>query len=402
MNATQAATAHVETEARVVAKSEGGGHIAALDGIRGLAIILVMFVHFVGDATPGTAGERLVVKLANYGIWGVDLFFVLSGFLITGILYDSREAPRYFHDFYVRRTLRIFPLYYATLAILFIVLPALPIAYPKGLVESAHHQAWVWTYGTNFYVAMHHDWALPYVSHFWSLAVEEHFYLIWPLVVLSFSRPALLRICVATSVFALVLRCVLSAAGAGDVAITALTPCRLDALCAVGFLAIAVRSIGLPAVGRFAKPALPISCALVALTSTWNAVTGGALRDVVLPMRGTFVATTFGALLVLSVAADKTSPLRRFFTSRSMRFFGKYSYGLYVFHGIIAIALYDHVFEQRLTAHLGSHAVAMLVQATVGLAISLAAAILSYELFEKHVLRLKQRFAPNVHLRKAA
>ncbi len=373
-----------------------GNHVAALDGLRGLAIIMVLFVHFIGDATPTNAAERAIVKLANYGIWGVDQFFVLSGFLITGILCDSKNAPRYFHNFYVRRTLRIFPLYYATLALLFIVIPALPIAPPRGLLESVKHQGWVWAYGTNFYVAAHRDWVLPYVSHFWSLAVEEHFYLVWPLVVLSFSQRALLRICVACSAFALGLRCYLSAAGVGDVAITVLTPCRLDALCIGGFLAVAVRTVGLSSVARVAHPALWIASLLVALTSAWNAATSGALRDIVLPIRGTLVALAFGALLVTSVATAHTSMLGRFFRSRPMRFFGKYSYGLYVFHGIIAIGLYEYAVERTLTLRLGSHALAMAVQAIVGVAASLLVAVLSYELFEKHVLVLKERFAPNV------
>ena len=86
------------------------------------------------------------MKLANYGIWGVDLFFVLSGFLITGILYDAKKAPHYFRDFYVRRTLRIFPLYYGVAGVLFVVLPALPMPYPAGLAEAANHQAWLWLY----------------------------------------------------------------------------------------------------------------------------------------------------------------------------------------------------------------------------------------------------------------
>src|SRR6266852_636897 len=94
------------------------GHLPGLDGVRGLAILMVMAIHFVGDATARTFGQRLGVKAAGYGLLGVDLFFVLSGFLITGLLLDAKSRPHYFRNFYARRTLRIFPLYYAVLVLL--------------------------------------------------------------------------------------------------------------------------------------------------------------------------------------------------------------------------------------------------------------------------------------------
>src|SRR5215468_8569908 len=120
-----------------------GGHLPGLDGVRGLAILLVLAVHFVGNATPVSWGERIAVKLGNYGVLGVDLFFVLSGFLITGLLLDSKGDPHYFRNFYARRTLRIFPLYYAVLALLFIALRL--VATPTPLLGVARqHQGWLW------------------------------------------------------------------------------------------------------------------------------------------------------------------------------------------------------------------------------------------------------------------
>src|SRR2546423_8385064 len=117
-----------------------GGHQPGLDGVRGLAILLVLAVHFVGNATPVTWGERLAVKLGNYGVLGVDLFFVLSGFLITGLLLDAKGGRHYFRNFYARRTLRIFPLYYFVLGLLLVVLPRFATL-PPPLAEALLHPA---------------------------------------------------------------------------------------------------------------------------------------------------------------------------------------------------------------------------------------------------------------------
>ena len=108
-------------------------YVPELDGIRGVAILAVIAVHFVATIfeQPQNLVERIAGKITGYGMWGVDLFFVLSGYLITGILWDSRPSPRYFKAFYMRRTLRIFPLYYGILlshVLLAISVPFLAIA----------------------------------------------------------------------------------------------------------------------------------------------------------------------------------------------------------------------------------------------------------------------------------
>ena len=385
--------------------SEGGGaatagapgrgrHVAVLDGVRGLAILLVLFVHFVGDAPAHGAAERVVVKLANYGVWGVDLFFVLSGFLITGLLVDARGTPRYFRNFYVRRTLRIFPLYYGVLALLFLALPALPAAYPSGLAVSAQHQGWLWLYASNVYLAVQRTWALPYVGHFWSLAVEEQFYLVWPFVVLSLRPRTLLYACVAITALALALRVAMSFAGAGEMAVLVLTPCRFDALCVGGFLAVAVREVGLQTVVRSGRRALlPLLAALLAV-SAWHAKVG-LLPQVVLPLRGTLVAMVGGALVITALGATRDGLLGRVFGNRVMCFLGTRSYGLYVFHGIIAFAIWEHASAyEALCARIGS-GVALALVATAGAAVSVVVASVSFELWEKPFLRLKNRLAPS-------
>jgi peptidoglycan/LPS O-acetylase OafA/YrhL len=374
--------------------STGGSHIAALDGVRGLAILMVMGVHFIGDQEPVTRFEHFLQRLGNYGIWGVDLFFVLSGFLITGILYDSKLKPRFFRNFYVRRTLRIFPIYYAVLAVLFLVVPLVPVLRTAALEESSRHQAWAWLYGTNIYLAIKDAWTLPYIGHFWSLAVEEHFYLVWPLVVFACSRATLLRVCVGAILSAIALRIGLALTGFGEVTQYVLSPCRLDALCAGSFLAVAARPAGIVTLVPASRPALYASGAVVLALSALHVATT-SLDAVTLPLRTTVLAIFFGALLILSISVEPMSLLGRFFTSGTMRFLGKYSYGLYLFHGIIGYVLVERGTQEWITSIVGSHLLGMAAYAVGGAGVSLLVAILSYELFEKHFLRLKDRFAPS-------
>src|SRR5258706_13600578 len=170
-----------------------------LDCLRGLAILMVMMVHFGGTTDHGIPGAALwFSRLTGAGWCGVDLFFVLSGFLITGILYDAKGAPGGLRTFYARRVLRIFPLYYGTLVVLFVILPLLAPGPNPGLEKVAQQQGWLWLYFSNFAAVFigDHTFAggLVQAGHFWSLAIEEQFYLVWPLVVLTLRRGTLLHI----------------------------------------------------------------------------------------------------------------------------------------------------------------------------------------------------------------
>ena len=160
-------------------------HLPGLDGIRGLAILMVMFSHFI------VVGKNLdplspFGRFLHSGYLGVDLFFVLSGFLITGILIDSKITPNYFRVFYMRRALRIFPLYYLLLAVSWLTVVFIT-PQDKPLLTGVDSMAWFWLYASNIGMAVKGDWlnspTWVGLGHFWSLAVEEQFYLVWPLLV---------------------------------------------------------------------------------------------------------------------------------------------------------------------------------------------------------------------------
>jgi len=367
-----------------------GGHLPALDGVRGLAILLVLLHHFVAQTTATNRFEAAVNWLCSYGSLGVDLFFVLSGFLITGILYDSRAEPQYFRSFYMRRVLRIFPLYYGVLAVVFFVVPAIPALRGSEIAGLQDHQAWAWLYGVNVYLAIRGGWVLSYIEHFWSLAVEEHFYLVWPLVVwlLAAKRRVFLIVSLAIAAISFGGRVVASLSGVSPVVTTVLTPFQLDALLLGGFFAVYLRRPGGEAAARRAiAPMALVGGAVLLLQFSLHHFT-----DFGLPMRslrGGAFHVLLAAVLLQALSAPVSSVSSRCFRSRPMIALGKYSYGLYVYHHFLSYYFTKHGTEFALASAVGSHTVAVAIQALGGMAASMAIAWLSYEFFEKYFLQLK-------------
>jgi peptidoglycan/LPS O-acetylase OafA/YrhL len=360
------------------------GHIPALDAIRGLAIVVVTLYRFGGG---GEGAARCLEHnwFVELGSRGVDLFFVLSGFLITGILFDAKAKEHYFRNFYVRRALRIFPLYYGALVVAIFVLPLLATGLARAFQPAIDYQAWLWLYGANVLQALEGKWLLGPLNHFWSLAIEEHFYLAWPAVIYFTSRRAAMRVCVALFVATVLGRGLWLAAGGNDVAAHVFTLLRMDGLVLGSWLALAARSPGgLAWLARWIKPTLLMS-GLLAIAAE---VLGRRLFG--LPMAAW--AAACGGFLILMIACPKGSLLSRVGNSRCLQFFGKYSYAMYVFQLPLIDILAPVITATGVASWLESPIAGQIVYCGIMFAVTTLAAVASWHVFEKRLLTLKHRF----------
>ncbi len=365
-----------------------GGHIPALDGVRGVAILLVMMFHgpiFYVNTTL----EDYALRLTQFGWCGVDLFFVLSGFLITGILHDAKGSEHYFRNFYARRLFRIFPLYYATLAVAFFVIP--------GVFHVNHamqgDRPWFWLYVSNFWCIAHYELHSRPLAVTWSLAIEEQFYLLWPAVMYFSSRRAMMTICAAIVPGALALRVGLLVAGYGPEVLYYATFCRLDTLAVGGFVALAARGPGgIEALVPVARGVGVVSSMVIMGVFLWQR-TFDPMSVGNLTIGCTGLALLFGSVLVLVVAARPDRTVVRVLCQRWLVLFGKLSYGLYLFHVPVQRNISEHVFgRDQLRVLTGVQLVGQLGFYVLTTAVTLLIAWLSWHLFEKHFLKLKRHF----------
>jgi len=365
-----------------------GAHHPALDGLRGVAVLLVLSFHFLHVDGEGGVVERTLLSASRSGWAGVDLFFVLSGFLITGILLDARGASGYFRAFYARRVLRIFPLYYAYLAVLFLVVPLL-----SSLDVKSGTQGWLWTYLGNVLFAREGGFeASPYAAHFWSLAVEEQFYLAWPLVVWVLPRRRLALVCLGLVAGAFALRLGIHRTTFNATAAYVLTPARMDALAIGALVAVAAREPSWwPPVRRGAPWLLAVAAAAVA--AVWVHQGGLFGGDPVVQVWAFGpLAAGFAAVLVMAMDPTPSSRLSRALSRPWLRGAGKYSYGLYVLHYPIFLALEAAgLTSLALAGVLRSRLAGVLAFAMVAGLATLGAALVTWHLIERPFLRWKDR-----------
>jgi peptidoglycan/LPS O-acetylase OafA/YrhL len=363
-------------------------HIPGLDGIRGLAILLVLLVHFYNQAaTPNNRIGHLLAGIFHSGWAGVDMFFVLSAFLITGILVDDKGSASAAKRFYLRRTLRIFPLYYGALILMLAIAPHVGLWRGEQSRLAETGTWWYWAYAVNFLVARS-DWsAVAYdMGHFWSLAVEEQFYLIWPWIVWWLDRKSLKRCLIGLMVGGLLLRLVCARAGWAPDTIRVLLPTRCDTLAVGAWLALVFRTEGgIAAVRRFVRPVMLATGGILLIwfvkdrtldATSWPIYTFGFT-----------VMTVFSGALIAEVVCFR-SWLGFFFNSRLMRSLGKYSYGIYVVHHLIRRPFAQWVAERGINLRTEGVA-AWLAFIAAGCLLSYGIAFVVWHLYEKQFLKLR-------------
>ena len=369
-------------EARTAASFFKPGYIPQFDGLRGVAILLVLIGHsqFL-QALPHLRG-------LEYARFGVDLFFVLSGFLITGILLESKGSEHYFRNFCARRALRIWPLYYLVLLVAFVVGP---IVAPS----MRHAAAGTWP-AFVFYVqniALVYRDSYPFgLGATWSLAVEEQFYMTWPLLVFLLKRRTLAIVSASLVVVSLSLRLAGYSHSAPSGFIHQFTLSRLDAIAFGTLAALWLRSPSCT-LGRWRAGA----CQFLAL-----GVAGVTLARFVMHRNSsivgyTFLGMAFAGLLGISVVSDaRSSLLGRSLTAGWLRYIGKTSYGIYLLHYPIFL-LVTHFADSRSFLALNPLARNLLASADEML-LAILAASLSWHFLEKPLLKLKERFPSGSHL----
>ena len=362
----------------------------ALDGLRGVAILLVYLFHYGG----GVHSSHLAVRCFGYfveGGWvGVPLFFALSGFLITGILWPSLSHPHALRNFFARRALRILPIYYgALLAAAFAALivgaragPFLPLLVYAGFLQNMPPLV---------QLALHAPPPLPLV-HLWSLAVEEQFYLLWPFLLLAArTRARALRLCFWIFGLSCAFRAVLFPPhvfpGASMANWSPFLLTRAGGLVLGAALALTPRE-------RW--PGRGLALVALALGAAVFVAVGVLSGTLVLAYQSQFIFAlpavdiACAAVLVLALEAEG---LRRLLSLAPLRLLGRISYGFYVLHLLLEPA-FDAI--ARWTIHAGTGDAYQTVRLLVGFPITFAAAWLSFTFFERPFLRLKRLF-PRVH-----
>ena len=365
------------------------GHIIQLDGIRFIAVALVLIAHLTDSALP-------------LGELGVTMFFVLSGFLITRILMQSRDKlqnepggfKKYLKKFLIRRTIRIFPVYYLCLLILYIL----------GEPSVRDYLAWLVLYGTNIYMATREAW-MGSVDHLWSLAVEEQVYLIFPFLIFFVPRKHLLTVLGLMGLFSVLLRLYFFLSGKSWIASYVSMPACLDSFAFGGFMAWMQLYKKEWFSLFFTKSWLVILSLLAWLfVYYWSVYVGlttvpANKHNIVKVVLDRFAASAFCFFLIGHAVTGYTGLMAAFLENQVSIYLGRISYGIYLYHNFV----FNHFhsgpnhpvvrFFNKVYRHYPDLRDFAPFQFTVVCVLTIVVAAVSWHFFEKPINALKDRYA---------
>jgi peptidoglycan/LPS O-acetylase OafA/YrhL len=373
-------------------------HITPLDGLRGIAVIAVLCFHFAWTFPEGTALAVVLKKLLWIGWVGVDLFFVLSGYLITRGLVATSDKPVgvRLRKFWARRVLRIFPLYYIVLIVGSVVclvvkapLPTLPY----------------WFYFQNYALAFD-PYVLRWTAHFWSLAIEEQFYFLWPLLALRAPRRVLVPVTIALALLCIVVRGAMgvemhilertSHEAAEQVAKLAYraTPTHMDGLLFGALLAILGWEKGswLARTWTRLRPLVLGGTALVLLALFFVTHGFNDYDGRVIVVGYATLALFFAACVSIAVDGALAPPFAALLTSRPLRACGRVSYGMYLLHWPLVVFSVPVLEQWHATASPMAGLGMGVGVVVVGIGVTYLLAEISFRFVETPFLRLKERF----------
>jgi peptidoglycan/LPS O-acetylase OafA/YrhL len=368
--------------------------IEELDGLRGIAVIVVMALHIFKRATEFTEHPVLlaITKFTEIGWVGVDIFFALSGFLITSILLRAKQEEHYFRNFYVRRVLRIFPLYYFAIVLVLLFAPKLESEFTSQLNVALPVLV---LYQQNWAVLFRGFHLTRYLGITWSLAIEEQFYFIWPFVVFSLNRERLIKAGIGYIIVSFVTRifAVFFWGNLGDVSrfFFYASFARFEEIIFGALLAVFLTGDGArEQVRHYSFPLFVVSF-LTFLTLCYLVLPNSPhpeYANIPLTVGGYTTAALFAtALIGVFVTHPPKDILRRLFRNPVLVFFGKYSYSMYIFHISAALILLDVYWHTGLR---GWKPYILYIVTTY--AVTVLIALLTWNLLEKHMLGLKKYF----------
>lgn len=358
----------------------GRGRVEALDGLRGVAALSVIAYHYIFIQTNAPIGSLFYYLRAplKFAWSGVDLFFVLSGFLITDILIKSRGSPNYFETFYARRITRIFPVYFLVLLSFF----AAKTVLPDNLVIVANPMPW-WSYVLfvqNIPMWLSNDtsgalWLAPT----WSLAVEEQFYLFVPLIVLWLPRRPAIALLICLAGMAPILRHLYPSTTA-----FMMTPFRTDSLLFGSLLAYAIQN---PRFLQLCRARVGLLYAVLGILAAGIPVMM-VRREWFEPFDFTWLST-FYLMLILLVQVSPFGLLAKLFRSKVLLWFGLMSYAIYMFHEAV-LGLCQYLLLGSNSG--GIHAPIDAAVTVLAFAVTCALAALSARFFEGPIRKFGHRW----------